>query len=122
MGSAKSLVIFALFISTFAAAAFGATPEGWWPIKNLNDPEVVGIAKFAVAEYNRTSNKALVLVSVVKGEAKQAFDPSETIYHLDIYAKDAAASTKPAGKYVTFVGDIPSKKFRGLISFYQISN
>ncbi|KAL3843736.1 hypothetical protein ACJIZ3_001139 [Penstemon smallii] len=111
MGAAKSLVIFALLFSILATAAFGDIPEGWRPIKNLNDPEVVGIAKFAVAEYNRTSKKALVLVSVVKGEARPSFRFESMIYHLDIYAKDsAAAAAEPAGKYVTFVDDNTSKK------------
>ncbi|KAK4490164.1 hypothetical protein RD792_000821 [Penstemon davidsonii] len=119
MAAKSHVVIFALVLSILATAAFGATiPGGYRPIKNPNDPAVVELAKFAVAEYNKTFNRALVLLSVIKGEAKSS-STDGTIYGLYIYTADAAAE-KEKEKYVTAIHDNPSAKLRELLSFHQL--
>ncbi|KAK4492811.1 hypothetical protein RD792_000136 [Penstemon davidsonii] len=40
----------------------------WLPLQNPNDPHVVEIAKFAVAEHNKEAKASLVFITVVKGE------------------------------------------------------
>ncbi|GFP96677.1 cysteine proteinase inhibitor 5 [Phtheirospermum japonicum] len=42
-------------------------PGGEWPIDNLEDPEVVVAARFAVAEHNKEASASLSFVSVVNG-------------------------------------------------------
>ncbi|KAK4490165.1 hypothetical protein RD792_000822 [Penstemon davidsonii] len=119
MAAKSHVVIFAVLLSLSATAAFGAIiPGGWEPIKNPNDPAVVELAKFAVAEYNKIFNKALELVSVEKGEARPT-PTDDTTYELYIYTTAAAVEKE---KYVTFVWDVPSAKIRELIAFHQLSN
>ncbi|KAK6124302.1 hypothetical protein DH2020_041959 [Rehmannia glutinosa] len=67
-------------------------PGGWWPIDNPKDPEVVDVAKFAVAEHNKEANTTLSFVTVVKGEQQVV---AGTNYRLDISAKDGGAADSP---------------------------
>ncbi|KAK4480963.1 hypothetical protein RD792_011825 [Penstemon davidsonii] len=39
-------------------------------LENPNDPHVVEIAKFAVAEHNKEAKASLVFITVVKGESQ----------------------------------------------------
>ncbi|EYU19045.1 hypothetical protein MIMGU_mgv1a022086mg, partial [Erythranthe guttata] len=59
---------------------------GVWPIKDLKDPKVVSIAKFAVKEYNKQTNTTLHFVDVIKGKEHLV---GGVIYHLVISAKDS---------------------------------
>ncbi|KAL3845466.1 hypothetical protein ACJIZ3_002869 [Penstemon smallii] len=108
----KSLVIFAL-LSVLATAAFGISIVGHWrPIENPNDPGVVEIAKFAVAEHNKEAHAALGFVSVVKGETQVV---AGTKYRLVISAKDGSATKN----YDALVWDKPWEKFRKLVFFKE---
>ncbi|KAJ7942618.1 Cysteine proteinase inhibitor [Quillaja saponaria] len=42
--------------------------RSWQPIKNIKDPHVIEIAKFAITEYNKKSGQGFEFDSVVKGE------------------------------------------------------
>ncbi|KAK4490161.1 hypothetical protein RD792_000818 [Penstemon davidsonii] len=115
----KSLLIFAVVLSILCMAAAGGLDGGWEPIKNPNDPTVVEIAKFAVAENNKKYKAALVLVSVERGETRVA---AGTQYQLVLSIKDSAAARWPPIKYLALVWDKPQEKLRKLIRFYQITN
>lgn len=41
---------------------------GWFPIKDIKDPSIDVIAKFAIAEHNKQNNSELKLQNVVSGE------------------------------------------------------
>ncbi|KAL0907047.1 hypothetical protein M5K25_025585 [Dendrobium thyrsiflorum] len=60
-----------LSLSTSAADVAGNQRDpivgGWQPIKNLSDPHVQKIAKFAVDEHNKNAPKPLRLISVKSG-------------------------------------------------------
>ncbi|KAL6531727.1 hypothetical protein OROMI_028090 [Orobanche minor] len=87
----KTLHILLAFISLLAisAASRGSIVGGWQPIANPNTPDIVEIAKFAVAEHNKEKNTSLVFVSVVKGEKQVVAGMN---YKLVISAEDGAAA------------------------------
>ncbi|KAL3850948.1 hypothetical protein ACJIZ3_012830 [Penstemon smallii] len=112
------LTIFVASISYKASAALGGGKGnlvgGWKPIQNLKDPQVVEIAKFAVAEHNQKTKAALVYKALVKAESQVV---SGTNYKLVISAKDGSVSNN----YEAVVWDKPWLKFRQLTSFDKIN-
>lgn len=85
---------------------------GWEPIRNASgDPEVRGIAEFAVAEHNGEAKSPLRFVSVVKGE-KQVV--AGTRYRLALRARDGG---RKEAEYEAVVWEKAWEKFRRLISF-----
>ncbi|KAL3850936.1 hypothetical protein ACJIZ3_012818 [Penstemon smallii] len=74
--SHDSLLVFVL-VSILATATFdgvkGTSLGAWLPLQNPNDPHVVEIAKFAVAEHNKEAKASLVFITVVKGESQLVF-------------------------------------------------
>ncbi|KAM7466328.1 hypothetical protein LguiB_013890 [Lonicera macranthoides] len=81
------------------------------PIKDLNDPRVQEIGKFAVNEHNKEAKTNLVYKSVIKGEV--FLDISGTYYRLTILATNN-------DKYVADVIDRPLERLRKLVSFKKI--
>ncbi|KAK8478710.1 hypothetical protein V6N13_096962 [Hibiscus sabdariffa] len=79
------LIFLPSVISVTEVSAVG----GWTPIKDINDPHVVEIAKFAVDEYNKKGNTSLTLVTVVSGETQVI---SGTNYRLILKATDGTAT------------------------------
>ncbi|KAM7462312.1 hypothetical protein LguiA_030433 [Lonicera macranthoides] len=75
------------------------------PIKDLNDPRVQEIGKFAVNEHNKEAKTNLVYKSVIKGEV--FLDISGTYYRLTILATNN-------DKYVADVIDRPLERLRKL--------
>ncbi|XP_009786868.1 cysteine proteinase inhibitor 4-like [Nicotiana sylvestris] len=57
------------------------------PIKNPNDPTVVGIATFAVNEHNKESKSNFQLVRVMTGGTDVI--PDGTVYQLEISASES---------------------------------
>ncbi|GFQ00023.1 cysteine proteinase inhibitor 1 [Phtheirospermum japonicum] len=117
----KSISLLFLILSVMAvlspneALKGGAVVGNWRPIENLKDPEVVNIAKFAVAEHNKQARTSLSLVDVVKGETQVV---AGTNYRLVVTAKDsAAAQTK---NYTAVVWYKPWQHLKQLISFGEI--
>ncbi|KAL3627344.1 hypothetical protein CASFOL_028707 [Castilleja foliolosa] len=100
------------------ASRGGALVGGWRPIENLKDPEVVDIAKFAVAEHNKQAKKSLSFVDVVKGETQVV---SGTKYRLVVTARDggAAAAVEPQN-YSAIVWYKPWQHLKQLISFDKV--
>ncbi|MQM16017.1 hypothetical protein Taro_048970 [Colocasia esculenta] len=83
---------------------------GYQPIRNVKDPHIQEIGKFAVEEHNKQAGKALVFVRVVSGEQQVV---AGTNYKLVIEAKDAGVTNT----YEAVVYDKPWEKVRELTSF-----
>lgn len=84
---------------------------GWQPIKDLSDPNIQAVAKFAVDEHNKQTTSSLVLVKIVEGKQQVV---SGMIYSLTIAAKNGGAGTK---NYEAVVVERVSDHYKGLQSF-----
>ncbi|KAK3432187.1 hypothetical protein EUGRSUZ_E03919 [Eucalyptus grandis] len=104
-----------LLLQVLAAGATRTEPlvGGWESIKNLNDPYVQEIAKFAIKTHNDQAKTGLVLEKVVKGETQVV---AGTNYKLVVAAKDGA-DTK---NFEAVVWDKPWEHFRSLTSFKPV--
>ncbi|ONI09779.1 hypothetical protein PRUPE_4G009000, partial [Prunus persica] len=105
------------------------TPIGsWQPIKNISNPKVKEVAKFAVSEYNKqaqgkSSDPKLVLDSVVRGELQVIHGLK---YKLVLSAKNEPSvsnptSTATSDKYEAVVWDLFWQHLKKLISFQLLS-
>ena len=110
-----------LFPLLTAAVELGghSTPVGAWvPLKDINDPQVIKIAKFAVYAYTRQNTyKNLIFQKVIKGYYQIE---SGTLYKLVIRVKDDDVHF-PTADFQAIVlskGSVSKK----LVSFTQISN
>ena len=111
------LLLLPLFLSAEASPAVAGPGQrrslivgGWSPIANLSDPNVIEIAKFAVAEHNKEANARLALIRVVKGETQLV---SGVNYKLVIEAEDGGA----VKRYEAIVWEKAWENFKKLISF-----
>ncbi|KAH1055595.1 hypothetical protein J1N35_033660 [Gossypium stocksii] len=87
-----------------------ALTGGWTPIKNIKDPHVIEIAKFAINEYKKKSKGNLKLEEVEKGETQVV---SGINYKLVLQAKDETADNS----YEAVVWEKAWLKFRKLTFF-----
>ncbi|MBA0786568.1 hypothetical protein Gotri_026545 [Gossypium trilobum] len=94
----------------FSNARKDALAGGWKPIKNIKNPHVIKIAKFAVDQYNKQSKVSLKLDEVVKGETQVV---SGINYKLNLKAKDGSA----VNTYEAVVWEKLWLHFRNLTSF-----
>ncbi|XP_075515316.1 cysteine proteinase inhibitor 1-like [Primulina tabacum] len=76
----------------------------WQPIKDLNSPQVLEIARFAVSENNKMAGAKLQFVKVVTGAEGQYI--GGTYNKLVIIAIDEAVGNAP-GNYEAQVWDMP---------------
>ncbi|KAF5733155.1 cysteine proteinase inhibitor 1-like [Tripterygium wilfordii] len=67
MKSQVYLLIFTLAIAITATVSKSQPVGGYFPIKDLEDPYVIGIAEFAISEYNKMAMTNLELISILKG-------------------------------------------------------
>ncbi|CAK8574900.1 unnamed protein product [Lathyrus sativus] len=105
----ESLVL--LFLILLASVNMNqAIPGGWSPIKNITDPYVIEIARFAVVEYDKQKGATLEFEKLIKGESQVI---SGTNYRLTLSAKDGSSSNN----YEAVVWDQPWKHLRNLTSF-----
>ncbi|XP_076924358.1 cysteine proteinase inhibitor 1-like [Bidens hawaiensis] len=104
------LILVFLFSRSSAALGEGTLAGGWKPIRNVTDPTVVDIAKFAVDEHNKEDHASLKFLRVVKGESQVVAGMN---YNLTISAKDG----NMVNNYMSLVWDKPWEKFRQLVSF-----
>ncbi|KAL2932271.1 Cysteine proteinase inhibitor 5 [Bienertia sinuspersici] len=93
----------------YAIGRDGGVIKGYQPIKDLNDPYVQGIVKFAVDTYNEDGNH-IKLVKIDKGESQVV---AGTNYRFTISAND----TK---HYLTIVYDRPWDHYRALTAFVAV--
>uniref|UniRef100_A0A7N0UHD2 Cystatin domain-containing protein n=1 Tax=Kalanchoe fedtschenkoi TaxID=63787 RepID=A0A7N0UHD2_KALFE len=63
----------------------------WVPIKDVTDPSIVAIGKFAVDEYNKKINEKLTFEKVARGAEKIV---SGTYYGLQLSASSDSGSPK----------------------------
>lgn len=92
----KSLICLSLILLPLISVVEGGLLGGGGlgsakPIKNLSDPDVVAIAKYAIDEHNKQSKENLVFVKIVEGTTQVV---SGTKYVLKIAAKNGSGKTK----------------------------
>ncbi|XP_054778878.1 cysteine proteinase inhibitor 5 [Prosopis cineraria] len=112
------LVLLSLFFLPLCAVAEGSRGPllgGWTPIKDIEDPHVTEIAKFAVSEYDKRSGAALKLEKVLKGETQVV---AGTNYRLVLAAKDGSSSASK--NYEAVVWEKPWEHFMNLTSFKPV--
>ncbi|XP_056172170.1 cysteine proteinase inhibitor 1-like [Syzygium oleosum] len=110
------LAVAAVLLLLQVSAARAARRElvgGWSPIKDLSDPYVGEIAKFAVKTHNDEAKTGLVLEKVVRGETQTV---SGTNYRLVIQVKDGAETKN----FEAAVFDKPWEHVRRLTSFKPV--
>ncbi|XP_009629445.1 cysteine proteinase inhibitor 1-like [Nicotiana tabacum] len=115
LGTLLALVIAAVLFHV--SAAQGGRREvlagGWRPIKNITDPEVVEIGKFAVNEHNKEAKTKLEFEKIMNGESQVVAGIN---YRLVIAAKDGGEPHQ----YMAEVWDKPWEKYRNLTSFKDL--
>ncbi|KAK2378998.1 cysteine proteinase inhibitor [Trifolium repens] len=88
--------------------------ENWSPIKDINDPYVIGIATFAVNEYNNRTGAKLKFEKIIKGDESQEVVGKN--YRLTLSANNGSTSNN----YVAIVYDKPQDYTRKLTSFEPV--
>lgn len=116
-----STLVVATFLIHISVAQGGrreALMVGWWtPIKDLTNPKVVEIGKFAVDEHNKEAKTKLEYQKVVEGEKQTVTDVHyyRKNYRLVIAATDGGSPHN----YLAEVADMPWEKSRNLTSFKE---
>ncbi|KAF3550493.1 hypothetical protein DY000_02006319 [Brassica cretica] len=64
---------------------------GWHPIKNIKDPSLEVLAKFAISEYNKQKNSRLNFETVVSGDELEVAGMK---YRLVLNVNDGCDATK----------------------------
>ncbi|MCI44207.1 cysteine proteinase inhibitor 5-like, partial [Trifolium medium] len=64
------LVLVLVFLMASATSMEDNICGGWGPIKDINDPEVIEIANYAVTEFNKQTGATLKFKKVIKGESQ----------------------------------------------------
>lgn len=106
------LVSFTILSLVFSDAGRVSLVGEWEPMKDIKDPHLTKIAKFAVSEYNkRLSHSSLKLIRVMKGEMKVV---QGVMYKLDLTTTGTNGFV--AGEYRAIVWETDSKRLE-LISF-----
>ncbi|GAU26639.1 hypothetical protein TSUD_102470 [Trifolium subterraneum] len=108
----QSLVLFLLVLSV-SLAKNQAISVSYNPIKDINDPYVIEIARFAVTAYNKRAGAKLEFKTVIKGESKNVI---KTYYRLNLSANNGSISND----YEAVVVDVPFNHHRHLISFKSL--
>ncbi|CAJ2655900.1 unnamed protein product [Trifolium pratense] len=111
----QSLVLF-LLVLLVSMAMNQAIPGGYTPIKNINDPYVIEIARFAVTEHNKGLRTKLHFMKVIRGESQVVAGIN---YRLKLSASYGSSSR--VDPYVAEVLDRPQQHFRNLTSFSPVN-
>ncbi|KAK4259110.1 hypothetical protein QN277_005477 [Acacia crassicarpa] len=109
------LPLFFLPLCSVADGKRGMLVGGWSPIKDLKDPHVTEIAKYAVSEYDKRSGETLKFEKVIKGETQVV---AGTNYRLVLEAKSGSSSASK--KYEAVVWEKAWEHFRNLTSFKPV--
>ncbi|GER44893.1 Mo25 family protein [Striga asiatica] len=103
-----------LFVSAAeVASGRGSLVGGWQQIKDLKDPEVVKMAKFAVEQHNKEASTNLSFVDVVNGYSQVV---SGIKYRLVLSAVDGGAGAGDPGNYTAVVWSKPWQNSAKLLS------
>ncbi|CAO2840203.1 unnamed protein product [Amaranthus hypochondriacus] len=106
------LSLFTIIISsTHSSSSIRNVIGEYQPIKNLEDPYVQEIAKFAITEHDKETKDHLELVKVLKGESQVV---SGINYRLTV-------STNDTHQYETVIFDNKRMHQRSLTSFTPVS-
>uniref|UniRef100_A0A7N0USA5 Cystatin domain-containing protein n=1 Tax=Kalanchoe fedtschenkoi TaxID=63787 RepID=A0A7N0USA5_KALFE len=112
---------FILFLSLFARYVSGYIQDEkldlndvpkWIRIKNLQDPHVLTIARFAISQFDMETGSKLRFINVVTGY-RQIIEGMN--YRLIIRAEDCRAHT--ATNYEAFVYEQDAKQYKHLMYF-----
>uniref|UniRef100_A0ACD5Y6W8 Uncharacterized protein n=1 Tax=Avena sativa TaxID=4498 RepID=A0ACD5Y6W8_AVESA len=108
-----TLLVAIATIICVAATPATAIPGGWSKIKNIADPHIQELGKWAVMEHNKVGNDNLKFLKVVSGEQQIV---NGVNYHLfiDALRLDGSHGTYKAG---LFEEDSSNLNTRKLISF-----
>ncbi|CAM9003456.1 unnamed protein product [Rhodiola kirilowii] len=115
----KTSTVILLFLIVSCALTSSSVPNGppllggWRPIKDVNDPTIQDLAKFALTEQNRLRGARLQFGRVIKGEQQVVAGMN---YRLIL----AANSDGKPGKYEAVLYVRPWEKFRKLTSFRSV--
>ena len=105
------LSLVTIILSTHSSSIRNGNIGEYQPIKNLDDPYVQEIAKFAITEHDKETKDHLELVKVLKGEFQVV---SEINYRLTI-------STNDTHHYETVIFDNKRMHQRSLTFFIPVS-
>jgi cystatin-C len=111
----QSLVLF-LLVLLVSMAKNQAKPGGYTPIKDINDPHVIEIAKFAITEHNKRVKTELHFTKVISGESQVVAGIN---YRLTLSARYGSSSK--SDPYVAVVYDRPQQHLRNLTYFIPIN-
>ncbi|PRQ51121.1 putative Cystatin domain-containing protein [Rosa chinensis] len=111
-------LLFPLLTAAVDKSGDSAPLGAWTPLKNISDPQVTEIAKYAVKVYNSQNHKNLIFQKVIKGYYQIE---SGRLYKLDVRVKDEKSVQFPTTDYQAIVLTRGSF-FKKLVSFRQISN
>ncbi|KAH7653767.1 cystatin-C protein [Dioscorea alata] len=114
IGNHHTLLLFFL-LTTISVLMHGCVgiPGGWSPIKDIKDPHIQELGKYAVTEHNKEAKAALEFQQVVSGETQVVAGMN---YKLIISAKDASQ----VSNYQAVVWEKSWLNFRQLTSFKPV--
>ncbi|KAL1194674.1 Cysteine proteinase inhibitor 4 [Cardamine amara subsp. amara] len=107
----KTLICVSLILLPLVSVVESGLIGGWTPIKDVSDPSVTEIGKYAITEHNKQSKANLKYEKIVKGKTQVV---AGTKYDLIIAAKSYGGVTK---KYKAVVVERVWEHFRSLESF-----
>ncbi|KAF9623976.1 hypothetical protein IFM89_007419 [Coptis chinensis] len=103
-----SLIFFQVSTGSFGVSRMGRV-GGWTPIKDIKDPEVQDIGKFAVTEHNKEEKTELRFVQVVRGESQVVAGFN---YRLILAAVDGSVTTNYQANLQFIIAYLRVKKAR----------
>lgn len=106
-----------LLISVVPIPNEAGKPGKWWPVKDLNNPEVVMVAKFAVTEHNKKANINLQFINVIKCQEQVS---SGSLYKVVISAKNGTTSHPKNYEAIVWLRPWEKKDLLTLKSFKKV--
>ncbi|CAN8324792.1 unnamed protein product [Cochlearia groenlandica] len=110
----KPLICLSLIVFSLIAVVEGSLLGGAKPIKDVTDPSVVAIAKYAIDEHNKQSKANLVYDKIVEGKEQVV---SGKKYSLVIAAKNGGGGGGASKNYEAVVVERAWEHYRSLESF-----
>uniref|UniRef100_A0A7N0USI5 Cystatin domain-containing protein n=1 Tax=Kalanchoe fedtschenkoi TaxID=63787 RepID=A0A7N0USI5_KALFE len=108
-----SILLFTLIIFCSVTSSPASQVGGWEPIKNVDDPEIQALAKFALTQHNKLRGVSLQFGRILQGVQQVV---SGMNYKLIL----AATSGGKPGKYEAVVWVQPWQNVKKLTSFRSV--